>query len=227
MATHYSTLAWKIPWMEEPGRLQSTGSLGVRHDWATSLSLWCIGEGNGNPLQCSCLENPRDGGAWWAAVYRVAQSRTQLNRLSSSINSSNLGVGVVVCHIHELISTRLQTQWGSSADLWIDLWLLARLAFLVSQIQLLISGRSHSAWSHPPQAAAWKLSPGSKLGQSWAYLVCFLSLEITHLIPISLESLFHKILDDFFCRYFRWEGRFSSCSCILARKGKCFYLKAQ
>ena len=44
----------------------------------------CIGEGNGNPLQCSCLENPRDGGAWWAAVYGVAQSRTQLKWLSSS-----------------------------------------------------------------------------------------------------------------------------------------------
>ena len=42
------------------------------------------GEGNGNPLQCSCLENPRDGGAWWAAVYGVAQSRTRLKRLSSS-----------------------------------------------------------------------------------------------------------------------------------------------
>src|SRR5574337_1011805 len=44
----------------------------------------CIGEGKGNPLQCSCLENPRDGGAWWAAVYGVAQSRTRLKRLSSS-----------------------------------------------------------------------------------------------------------------------------------------------
>ena len=42
------------------------------------FSLSCIGEGNGNPLQCSCLENPRDGGAWWAAVYGVAQSRTRL-----------------------------------------------------------------------------------------------------------------------------------------------------
>ena len=48
------------------------------------FSLSCIGEGNGNPLQCSCLENPRDGGAWWAAVYGVAQSRTGLKRLSSS-----------------------------------------------------------------------------------------------------------------------------------------------
>ena len=49
------------------------------------FSLSCIGEGNGNPLQCSCLENPRDGGAWWAAIYGVTQSRTRLKQLSSSI----------------------------------------------------------------------------------------------------------------------------------------------
>ena len=78
MATQSSTLAWKIPWMEEPGRLQSMGSLGVGHDWVTSLSLSlsCIREGNGNPLQCSCLENPRDGGSWWAAVYGVSELDT-------------------------------------------------------------------------------------------------------------------------------------------------------
>src|SRR5574340_1276234 len=52
------------------------------------FSLSHIGEGNGNPLQCSCLENPRNGEAWWAAVYGVAQSRTQLKRLSSSSSSS-------------------------------------------------------------------------------------------------------------------------------------------
>ena len=134
MVTHSSTLVWKIPWTEDPGRLRSVGSLRVRHDWATSLSLFtfmhwrrkwqptlvfspeesqgqgslvgcspwgheewdtterlhfhfslsCIGEGNGNPLQCSCLENPRGGGAWRAAVYGIAQSRTWLKRLSSS-----------------------------------------------------------------------------------------------------------------------------------------------
>ena len=50
------------------------------------FSLSCIGEGNGNPLQCSCLENPRDGGAWWAAVSGVAQSQTRLTQLSSSSN---------------------------------------------------------------------------------------------------------------------------------------------
>ena len=87
MAPHSSTLAWKIPWTEEPGRLQSMGLLGVGHEWTTSLSLFTLmhWEGNGNPLQCSCLENSRDGGAWWAAVSGVAQSQTQLKQLSSSI----------------------------------------------------------------------------------------------------------------------------------------------
>ena len=89
MAPHSSTLAWKIPWTEEPGGLQSMGSLRV--DTTERLhfhfSLSHIGEGNGNPLQCSCLENPRDRGAWWAAVYGVAQSQTRLKRLSSSSSS--------------------------------------------------------------------------------------------------------------------------------------------
>ena len=76
MAPHSSTFAWKIPWMEEPGRLQSMGLLesDTTEQVHFHFSLSCIGEGNGNPLQCSCLENPRDGGAWWAAVYGVAQS---------------------------------------------------------------------------------------------------------------------------------------------------------
>ena len=89
MAPHSNTLAWKIPWTKEPGGLQFMGSPRVRHDWVTSLSLSLsyIGEGDGNPLQCSRLENPRDGGAWWAAVYGVAQSRIWLKWLSSS--SSN------------------------------------------------------------------------------------------------------------------------------------------
>ena len=54
------------------------------------FSLSCIGEGNGNPLQCSCLENSRDGGAWWAAVYGVAQSRTRMKQLSSSSSSDGI-----------------------------------------------------------------------------------------------------------------------------------------
>ena len=90
MAPHSSTLACKIPRTEEPGRLQSMGSL--ESDTTERLhfhfSLSCIGGGNGNPLQCSCLENPRDGGAWWAAVCGVEQSRTRLKWLSSSSSSS-------------------------------------------------------------------------------------------------------------------------------------------
>ena len=86
MAPRSSTLDWKIPWAEEPGGLQSMGSL--ESDTTERLpfhfSLLCIGEGNGNPLQCSCLENPRDGRAWWAAIYGVAQSQTRLRRRSSS-----------------------------------------------------------------------------------------------------------------------------------------------
>ena len=86
MAPHSSTLAWEIPWTEEPGSVQSMGSLDsdTTERLHFHFSLSCIGEGNGNPLQWSCLENPRDRGAWWAAVYRVAQSWTRLKRLSSS-----------------------------------------------------------------------------------------------------------------------------------------------
>ena len=155
MAPHSSTLAWKIPWTEEPGRLQSMGSWRVGHDWATSLSLFtfmhwrrkwqptlvflpgesqgqgslvgchlwvltesdmtewlhfdfslsCIGEGNGNPLQCSCLESPRDGGAWWAAIYGFAQSRTRLKQLSSSSGSSRRKIQTPRMTQHRSIKT--------------------------------------------------------------------------------------------------------------------------
>ena len=77
MATHSSVLAWRIPWTEEPGGLLSIGS----QSWTRLKRLGmhaCTGEGNGNPLQYPCLENPRDRGAWWAAIYGVAQSWTQL-----------------------------------------------------------------------------------------------------------------------------------------------------
>ena len=92
MAPYSSTLAWKIPWTEEPGGLQSMGLLSWTrlNDFTFIFALSCIGEGHGNPLQCSCLENPRDGGAWWAAVYGVAQSPTRLKRLSSSSSNSTI-----------------------------------------------------------------------------------------------------------------------------------------
>ena len=78
MATHSSTLAWKIPGQRS---LVGYSPWGCEESDTTErlhfhFALSCIGEGNGNPLQCSCLENPRDGGAWWAAVCGVAQSWT-------------------------------------------------------------------------------------------------------------------------------------------------------
>ena len=85
MAPHSSTLAWKIPWASLVGYSLWGCEESDRTEWLHfHFSLSCIGEGNGNPLQCSCLENPRDGGAWWVAVYGMAQSQTQLTWLSSS-----------------------------------------------------------------------------------------------------------------------------------------------
>ena len=89
MAPHSSTLAWKIPWTEEPDGLQSTGSLGVGHDWATSLSLFTFLHWRRKwQLTPVFLPGESQGwGAWWAAVCGVTQSRTRLKRLSSSSNS--------------------------------------------------------------------------------------------------------------------------------------------
>ena len=86
MAPHSNTLAWKILWRKEPDRLQSMGSLRVGYDWTTSLSVFTFTHWRRkwNPLQYSCLENPRDRGAWWAAIYGATQSQTWLKWLSSS-----------------------------------------------------------------------------------------------------------------------------------------------
>ena len=67
------------------------------------FSLSCIGDGNGNPLQYSCLEYPRDGEAWWAAVYGVAQSRTRLKRLTSSSNTTYMGLRINWCNLYKSI----------------------------------------------------------------------------------------------------------------------------
>ena len=92
MATHSSTLAWKIPWTEEPGRLQTMGSWRVRHDWATSLSLFTFmhWRRKWQPTPVFLPGESQGRGAWWAAVYGVAQSQTWLKRLSSSNSSSRL-----------------------------------------------------------------------------------------------------------------------------------------
>ena len=106
--------------MEEPGGLQSMGhyELDTTERLHFHFSLSCIGEGKGNPLQCSCLENPRDGGAWWAAVYGVAQSQTRLKRLSSSSSSSRaerLTPGLVGGETEPLVRPACSGQ-GQTAD---------------------------------------------------------------------------------------------------------------
>ena len=91
MAPHSSTLAWKshgrrsLVGCSQWGRKESDTTEQLHFHF----SLSCIGEGNGNPLQCSCLQNPRDGGAWWASIYGVAQSQKQLKRLSISVRWSH------------------------------------------------------------------------------------------------------------------------------------------
>ena len=85
MAPHSSTLAWEIPWMEEPGRLQSMGSQRVGHDFTFTFHFHVL-EKEMAAHSSVLVENPRDSGAWWAAVYGVAQSRTRLKRLSRSSN---------------------------------------------------------------------------------------------------------------------------------------------
>ena len=93
MAPHPSTLVWKIPWTEEPGRLQSMGSLRVRHDWVSSLSLFTFmhGRRKWQPTPVFLPGESQGWGAWWAAVYGVAQSQTWLKWLSSSSSSGSDG----------------------------------------------------------------------------------------------------------------------------------------
>ena len=98
------------------------------------FSLSCMGEGNGNPLRCSCLENPRDGRAWWAAVYGVTQSRTRLKQLSSSSSSSFSGEGNGnplqysclenrmdggACGLQSMGSLRVRHDWATSLSLFV------------------------------------------------------------------------------------------------------------
>ena len=105
----FYTQRWRRQWHPTPvllpGKSHGQRSLVGCNPWGRKeldtterlpfhFSLSCIGEGNGNPLQCSCLENPRDSGAWWAAVYGVAQSRTWLKQLSSSSSSIHKETGL-------------------------------------------------------------------------------------------------------------------------------------
>ena len=124
----FMTIDWRRQWHPTPvllpGKshrrrsLVGCGSWGREESDTTEwlpfhFSLSCTGEGNGNPLQCSCLENPRDEGAWWAAVYGVAQSWTRLKRLSSS---SSMTIDI---H-YELTCLRSLAVYPAISNVWSD-----------------------------------------------------------------------------------------------------------
>ena len=104
---------WRRQWHPTPvllpGKSHGWRSLVGCSPWGCEASdmtsLSCIGEGNGNPLQCSCLENPRDSGAWWAAVYGVAQSQTRLKRLKSSSRCVEGRTSFLVIFLGFMVST--------------------------------------------------------------------------------------------------------------------------
>ena len=100
--------SWAIPWTKEPGRLQSMGSLRVRHDWATSLSLFTFmhWRRKWQPTPVFLPGESRDRGAWWATVSVVAQSQTQLKRLSKSSRSDLLSDG-------QWTKVRVETLWNT------------------------------------------------------------------------------------------------------------------
>ena len=162
MAPHSSTLAWKIPWTEQPDRLQSMGS---QSDTTERLhfhfSLSCIGEGNGNPLQCSCLENPRDGGAWWAAISGVTLSRTQLKRLSSSSSRSSMKATSVTGRQMRPEKAQLPALAGDCKS---QMGYLSQASdqrqtpldpIRLSQLQLCISRSFSPLWNKPPRSMGY------------------------------------------------------------------------
>ena len=142
MAPHSSTLAWRIPWTEEPGRLQSMGSLRVKQDWVTSLSLFTFmhWRRKWQPTPVFLPGESQERGAWWAAIYGVAQSQTRLKRLSSS-SSSQLTIVVTVSgeqqrdsaiHIHVSVLPQPQLPFSQAATYhWAEFHVLNSRSLLV------------------------------------------------------------------------------------------------
>ena len=211
MAPHSSTLAWKIPWLEGPGRLQSMGSLGVLPtEWLHfHFSLSCIGEGNGKPPQCSCLENPRDGGAWWAAV------------------SMHMWMCLVTCTDNLKPKIYMHYRWSPSHN-WFDLkcfdfivvWKRYALVNMWSALVMLVGSSSFSF----PSAT-----------QLWGSTAHIESLEPAAILFFSLSTLFNKwhglpggaslpanagdirdVGSSPGLRRFPWKEEMATCSSILA-----------
>jgi len=119
MAPHSSTLAWKIPWMEEPwGHWESDTTERLHFHF----SLSCIGEGNGNPLQCSCLENLRDGGAWWLPSMGLHRVRHDWSDLAAAVISCNICLVSGLVHLAHFANFDSDLQNLSSLQICQILW---------------------------------------------------------------------------------------------------------
>ena len=133
------------------------------------FSLSCIGEGSGNPLQCSCLENPRDGGLWWTSVYGVAQSRTWLTRLSSSSSRQHIKKQRLLCQ---------------QRSIWSKLWFLQYSCMVVrlgprrrlstEELMLLNCGVGEDSWESlglqgDPTSPFWRRSALRFLWKEWCW----------------------------------------------------------
>ena len=141
MAPHSSTLAWKIRWTEEPGRLQSMGSLRFEHNWVTSLWLFTFmhWRRKRHPTPVFLPGESQGQGAWWAAVYGVAQSQTQLKWLSSSSSSNTYKIQF---HFDIKIKLQFQRKMLQIRKVWsLERELLACVSFVAVQ-----SGVSDSLW---------------------------------------------------------------------------------
>ena len=147
MAPHSSTLAWKIPWTEEPGGLQSMGLRTVGHDWATSLSLFTFMHWR-RKWQPTPVFLPGESqglaGAWWAAVSGVAQSWTQRKWLSSKTASVHLG-------------------WLSGSDISLQM----RLVTFQEQVSGFTLDLCHHTWSREQSSQCSKTTPQSLLKGIW------------------------------------------------------------
>ena len=130
MAPHSSTLAWKIPWMEEPGRLQSMGLLRVGDDWTTSLSLFTFmhWRRKWQPTPVFLPGESQEPGARWAAVYGVAQSRTRLKWLSSGSSSRHLN-RIDILGLMSVLSYLWMTDIGCSSFCEISFYIRNRNMF--------------------------------------------------------------------------------------------------
>ena len=151
------------------------------------FSFSCIGEGNGNPLQCSCLENPRDGGAWWAAVYGVAQSRTRLKRRSS--RNEKL-IMIISNAVISLSNTRVSFLYPFYQRGWVPSCTgsAARSGLCVSGGFMLVSQQMHHM---EPASWAWSYAGGWESKNIYSLDVLTPKSE-----PPSRWSLFKVLVND-------------------------------